>query len=101
MKPEQIAVTILTACGEARGRVREAMDAIAAQEFDRADEFLKECTELFQRAHSAHILLIQDEARGELVQPSLLIIHALDIMIAAESERDMAEKILQIERARS
>lgn len=100
MKPEQLAVIILTNCGEARARVREVMDAIVASELDRADELLKECTELFERAHAAHILLVQDEARGELIQPTLLIIHALDIMLAAESERDMAEKILQIERAR-
>jgi PTS system cellobiose-specific IIA component len=100
MNLEEIAFKIIANAGEARAKISEALDATERKDFKKAGELLDKAEEHITAAHKVHLEVVQKEASGEKIQPTLLLIHGMDIMLVAESEKDMAKRIIRMEKAR-
>jgi len=97
---ELISFQIISAVGTARSMYIEAIQKAKAGDFDAASELMKEGATVFLDGHKAHSSLIQKEASGEKVEFSLLLMHAEDQLMNAETTKIMAEEIIELYRTR-
>jgi len=97
---ELISFQIIAAVGTAKSMYIEAIQAAKKGDFDEADQLIKEGAEVFLDGHKAHASLIQKEASGEKVDFSLLLMHAEDQLMNAETTKLMAVEIIELYRTR-
>ena len=57
---------------------------------------IKEGDQEFVKGHEAHAGLIQKEANGETVVPNILLMHAEDQLMSAETIKMMALEIIKL-----
>lgn len=93
---ELVSFKIISAVGAAKSCYVEAMQAANKGEFDLAREKIKEGDESFTGGHSAHAELIQKEASGEHVVPNILLMHAEDQLMSAETIKIMALEVIRL-----
>ena len=91
---ELVSFKIISAVGMAKSSFIEAMKVAANGEFDVARAKIKE--ESFNGGHLAHSELIQQEASGNHVVPSILLMHAEDQLMSAETIKVMALEIIRL-----
>lgn len=96
MNLEKVAFQIISNSGEARSKIAEAMNKCEKGQWDEAKKLIEEAEKNLLDAHDVHMKICQKEASGENIQPTLLLIHAMDLMLVTESERDMAKRFLRI-----
>lgn len=89
---------IIAAVGGARSCYVEAVDAAKKGDFDKADELMKKGDESFLAGHDAHTGLIQKEAGGDPVNMTLMITHAEDQLMAAETFKIVATELIDVYR---
>ncbi|MGB7595522.1 MAG: PTS lactose/cellobiose transporter subunit IIA [Erysipelotrichaceae bacterium] len=87
---------IISAVGTARSMYIEAIQEAKRSNFTAAQALMDEGAQLFLQGHAAHAGLIQQEARGEKSEYSLLLMHAEDLLISAESFRIVAEEFIDL-----
>ena len=85
---------IISSVGMARSSYIEAISEARNGNFERAKEMIKEGEEMFIQGHSAHAQLIQQEAGGNPVSPTLLLLHAEDQLMSAEGFKIIAEEMI-------
>lgn len=96
---EELAMTafrIIAAVGSARSSYIEAIHAAKDGDFDRADELMKEGGEMFLEGHDVHTELVQREAQGDPVACTLMLAHAEDQLMSAESFKIVAEEMIDL-----
>ena len=93
---ELISFQIISAVGTAKSCYVEAITEAEKGNFEAAEQKIKEGEEIFVQGHSAHASLIQKEASGEGVAPTLLLLHAEDQLMSAETIKIMAEHIIKL-----
>lgn len=93
---ELVSFKIISAVGMAKSSFIEAMKVAANGEFDVARAKIKEGEESFNGGHLAHSELIQQEASGNHVVPSILLMHAEDQLMSAETIKVMALEIIRL-----
>jgi len=96
---ELISFQIIAAVGTARSMYIEAIQAAKKGNFDEADQLIKDGAEVFLDGHKAHASLIQKEASGEKLEFSLLLMHAEDQLMNAETTKIMAIEIIELYQA--
>lgn len=89
---------IIAAVGGARSSYVEAVAAAKSGDFERADELMRAGDESFLDGHDAHTSLIQREAAGDPVNMTLMITHAEDQLMAAESFKIVATELIDVYR---
>ena len=72
------------------------MKAASDGNIELAKAKIKEGEESFNGGHTAHGELIQKEASGEHVVPTLLLMHAEDQLMSAETIKVMALEIIKL-----
>ena len=87
---ELVSFKIISAVGMAKSSFIEAMKVAANGEFDVAR------AKSFNGGHLAHSELIQQEASGNHVVPSILLMHAEDQLMSAETIKVMALEIIRL-----
>lgn len=92
----QAAMSIILYAGEARTACKEMLDAISVMEFDKAKIKLDEAQKKITEAHRIQTDAIQDEARGEKKEYSLLFAHAQDTLMTVYSEINIGKQLLKI-----
>jgi len=97
---ELISFQIIAAVGTARSMYIEEIQAAKKGNFDEADQLIKAGSEVFLDGHKAHASLIQKEASGEKLEFSLLLMHAEDQLMNAETTKIMAIEIIELYQAR-
>ena len=97
---EMISFQIIASVGTAKSMYVEAIQEAKAGNFDAADEMIAEGSKIFLEGHKAHSSLIQKEASGEKVEFSLLLMHAEDQLMNAETTKLMAQEIIELYRTR-
>lgn len=85
---------IISAVGMARSSYIEAIQEAKKGNFDRAREMIAEGEQSFLGGHEAHAKMIQQEASGVKVEPCLLLIHAEDQLMSAETFKIIAEEMI-------
>lgn len=96
---EELAMTsfrIIAAVGSARSSYIEAIHAAKNGEFDRAEQLMQEGGAYFLEGHDVHTELVQREAAGNPVMCSLMLTHAEDQLMSAESFKIIAEELIDL-----
>ncbi|MHA1626303.1 MAG: PTS lactose/cellobiose transporter subunit IIA [Candidatus Asgardarchaeia archaeon] len=93
---EEALFSIISHAGNARAKAYEALDLIAESKYDEARSKIEEAHDEITEAHRAHADLIRKEASGERIPASMLLMHSLDILMAAISESDLVERLISI-----
>ena len=89
---ELVSFQIISAVGVAKSSYIEAMKI--AENLAKAK--IKEGDQEFVKGHEAHAGLIQKEANGEKVVPNILLMHAEDQLMSAETIKMMALEIIKL-----
>jgi PTS system cellobiose-specific IIA component len=92
----QTAMKIIINAGDARNLIKEALDAIVAQQFDLAGKKMEQAKDFIRIAHESQTEMIQSEARGEKMEYSLLFSHAQDTLMTISSEYNIAGQMMKI-----
>lgn len=85
---------IISAVGMARSSYIEAMSEARNGNFEKAHELIKEGEAMFVNGHTSHAQLVTQEASGNPVTPTLLLIHAEDQLMSAEGFKIIAEEMI-------
>ena len=93
---ELISFQIISAVGMARSSYIEAIQIAKTGDWEAANDKLKEGESFFNEGHHAHAQLIQQEAAGEKTEFSIILMHAEDQLMSAESFRIIADEFIQL-----
>jgi Phosphotransferase system cellobiose-specific component IIA len=93
---ERVCFEIISNVGVARSNYINAIDEAKKGNIDKANKYITEGTESFLLGHHAHASLIQKEAAGEDVKVSLILLHAEDQLMSAESFKIIALKFIDL-----
>lgn len=95
---ELICFQIISNVGMAKSKYIEAIEHAKENDFNAFDQCKSEGDEFFEQGHLAHAQLIQKEASGETTQVTLLLMHAEDQMMNAESFKILADQFADVYR---
>lgn len=87
---------IITNVGSARSFYIEGIKHAKQGDFEKARASIKEGEQAYKDGHHAHTDLIQKEANGEPVTVSLLLLHAEDQLMSAESFKIVANEFIDL-----
>lgn len=93
---ELISFQIISKVGMAKSNYIEAMKYAQQDQFEQARQKIQEGDNQFNEGHLAHGELIQKEAAGTKVTPTILLMHAEDQLMAAETIKIMALEIIKM-----
>lgn len=82
--------------GDAKSSAMEAIHAAKAGDFDTADEKLANADEALTRAHNSQTGLLTQEAGGNSVEISLLMVHGQDHLMNAITFKDLAVEVVDV-----
>jgi cellobiose PTS system EIIA component len=98
MNTEEISFHIILYGGNARSCAMEAIRFAKGADFISASEKIKEARKELGKAHRFQTDLIQGEAKGNIQQVSVLLVHAQDHFMNAMTITDLASEIIDIHR---
>ena len=93
---EQFLFQLILHAGSARSFAKEAGQFAEEGDWDSAEKALAEANKEQNEAHKINTTLITKAARGEHVDFSVLLVHALDLLMLAWSEIDYTEQYLNV-----
>ncbi|CAM2077444.1 MULTISPECIES: PTS lactose/cellobiose transporter subunit IIA [Clostridia] len=93
---ELIAFEIISNVGMAKSLAIEALRAVRSGNYAEGNEKLAEASKFLTEGHHAHTVLIQKEAAGERTEFSLMLMHAEDQMMSAETIKSLAEEMIEM-----
>ncbi|MGG3469192.1 PTS lactose/cellobiose transporter subunit IIA [Neobacillus pocheonensis] len=91
-----IAFQIISNVGMAKSTVMEALYAAKDGDYALAEEKLKESKQYFVEGHKIHASLIQKEASGEKVEVTLILMHAEDQLLSAETIAELVKEMIEM-----
>jgi PTS system cellobiose-specific IIA component len=93
---EQQLFTVILHAGNARSSAKEAQEFATERDWESAQTSLDEANDEVILAHKSNVEIIQQEAKGKKVEFSVLLVHALDLLVLAWSEIDFAEQFINL-----
>ena len=82
--------------GDAKGNAIEAIEAAKAGDFALANEKIGESEKSLVEAHHAQTGLLTQEASGDAVELSLLMVHGQDHLMTSIAFKDLEKEIVEI-----
>lgn len=82
--------------GNTKSECMEAIQLAKKGEIIEAKEKIKKANEALIEAHHSQTALLTQEARGEKVEVSMLLIHAQDHLMNAITFRDLAQEMIEL-----
>ena len=96
---EEIAFQMVTAVNDARVNYLKAVHAARNRDFAVAQQYIEAGDDRYSAGHGAHTRLLQMETAGTFDRVNLLLMHAEDQLISAESYKMLAVESIHIYRA--
>lgn len=93
---ELVAFEIISNVGMGKSLVIEALRDARKGNYEEAGKKIEEAQEFLIKGHHAHTSLIQKEAAGEKLEFSLIIMHAEDQLMSAETIKDLVIEIIEM-----
>ncbi len=95
---EDVAFAIISAAGDGRAKIAEAIKEARRGNFGAAEEAIRDANKHLLKAHELQTSeLLQKEAAGELKDPfNVLVAHAQDYVMTGMAMKVMAEEIVNI-----
>ena len=87
---------IITYVGTARSYFISAVQCAKKGNFEEAQELIRQGDQAFTEGHHIHADLLALDANGELNQSGLILMHAEDQLMSAETFRIMAEEFIEV-----
>ena len=87
---------IITYVGTARSCFIHAVQCAKEGDFKEAEAKMKEGDEAYTEGHHIHADLLAQDARGELNESGLILMHAEDELMSAETFRVLAEEFIAV-----
>ena len=87
---------IITYVGTARTHFITAIQCAKEGKYDEAAELIKQGDEAFLLGHNAHADLLTMDANGEISNGYMLLMHAEDQLMSAESFRILADEFIAL-----
>lgn len=94
MKNQEIAFLLIAKNGAARSMFVEALERAKVGDFLEAKKCMEEGEALLVEGHEEHGKLITRMARGEEILMDLLLVHAEDQMMAAETFKVLCKELI-------
>ena len=95
---ELISFNIISNVGTAKSMGLEALMKGRSGKMEEAEKLLQEASAFMKEGHKSHIGLIQDEAKGNKQEFSLLFMHAEDQMMSAETILCLAREMIYMQK---
>ena len=93
---EMTCMMIISNVGMARSCYIEAIDKAEEGKIEEAQALVEEGNKYYVEGHHTHLGMIQQEAAGEDVKVCMLLIHAEDQLMSAETFQILAEKFINL-----
>lgn len=93
---ELVAFEIISNVGMAKSLAMEAIREARNNNCNEAEKKIEEAKGFLLEGHHAHSGLIHKEANGEKLEFSLIIMHAEDQLISAETIKDIAIELIEM-----
>ncbi|MDE7310960.1 MAG: PTS lactose/cellobiose transporter subunit IIA [Eubacterium sp.] len=93
---EMVCVQIITNSGSAKSSYIEAIQKAKEGAADEAQRLMEEGDQFYLEAHEAHASLLTQEASGEKVAFSLILVHAEDQMASTEMAKVLAREFIEL-----
>jgi len=93
---ELISMRIISSVGAARSMYIEAIRSASQQDFAQAEELIRQGDEAYQQGQQAHARLLQEEAAGKETHMTILLAHAEDQLMSAESFKILSEEFMRV-----
>lgn len=93
---ELAAFDMIRFSGEAKSLMNQALSNVKQGNKEEADALLKEASAMLVEGHKAHSQLIKDEARGEEIPFSLLLMHAEDQLFSAGEYKVLVMELIEV-----
>ena len=93
---EQVLFQLILHAGSARSFAKEAGQYAEEGDWEAAEKALEEANQEQNKAHKVNTTIITKAARGEDLEISVLLVHALDLLMLAWSEIDYTEQYLHV-----
>lgn len=93
---ELISFQIISNVGMAKSLAIEAIRKVREGNYNLAKDKITESSTFMSEAHHAHASLVQKEAAGEKVEFSLILMHAEDQMLSAETIITLASEMIEM-----
>lgn len=98
MNEELLCLQIITDVGNARSKYIEAIQEAKSGNYESCNELLKQGNESYARGYRTHANLVGKEVSGERTDLSLLLVHAEDQLMSAESFKILCNEFLDVYR---
>lgn len=92
----ELSFEIIAFAGNAKGIAFEAIRKAKSGQIEEARKLLKESKEEVNKAHRCQTSLIQQEASGEKVETSVVLIHAQDHLMTTMNYQMLAEEFIDL-----
>ncbi|MCC0698034.1 PTS lactose/cellobiose transporter subunit IIA [Clostridioides sp. ZZV15-6383] len=93
---QQTAFDIISQVGAAKSLYMEIIQLCEQREFNNIDKLMEEAESYLIAGHKEHTKLVQKEAQGNIGQYSLLLVHAEDQLMNAETLKFIAQKFIHL-----
>lgn len=95
---ERAAFDMIRFSGEAKSLMNEALQLVKQGEYAQSDDLMKEASTLLIEGHRAHSQLIKEEAGGQQITFSLLLMHAEDQLFSAGEFKVLVTELMALYR---
>lgn len=93
---EQTTMQLIIHSGNARALAYEAFELALTDDFAAAAAKLRDASQEISKAHAQQTALIQNEAAGNGVPPTLLLVHGQDHLMTAMVEINLIERLVRM-----
>jgi cellobiose-specific phosphotransferase system component IIA len=91
-----ICMEMISNAGEGRGMVHEALELALKKDYAAAGQRLDEAEKFLAEAHRMQFEKLMGPQKNNVTIPfDMLLLHAMDLLMVATSERDMVTKVIQ------
>ena len=95
MQPSELDILeIISSVGQARSFYIEAIQEAKSKNYEGCNELVRKGNEMYAKGHRIHQLMIQEEAGGNHVEVNLLLTHAQDQLMSAESFKILCDEFV-------
>ena len=89
---------IISSVGQARNFYIQAIQEAKSQNYEMCNDLVRKGNEMYAKGHRVHQQLIQQEAGGERVELNILLTHAQDQLMSAESFKILCDEFIDLYR---
>lgn len=95
---EEAIMNLIVLSGQSRSLAFEALNEAKVNNFDQAEELMRQSAQVSIEAHEAQTELLRREIAGQPVTVSLLMVHAQDHLMDSILARDLVAEIIALRR---